>query len=125
MAMLEFNGVAVKDPSSLTWSIADESSEESGRSTNDGKMNKDVITQKRKLELSWSNLTANEASTILKAVNYTNVGAIFPVRYPDTMSNTYETRRFYVGDRTAPMKSWTDLYNGKVYSTLSFGLIEE
>ncbi len=123
MAMLEFNGVAVKDPSALSWGISDASSEESGRSTNDGKAHKDVIAQKRKLELSWSNPTKDEVSAILTAVNYTTVGAFFKVKYPDAMSGKFETRTFYVGDRTAPMKTWT--VNQKIYSTLSFSIIEQ
>lgn len=123
MSMLKIEGKSIKDPSSLSWSIADESSEESGRSTNNGKMHKDVIAQKRKLELSWMNPTKEETSAILTAVNYTTVGAMFKVTYPDAMSGNNETRTFYVGDRSAPMKSWT--INKKIYSTLSFNLIEQ
>ncbi len=123
MAMLEINGVAVKDPSSLLWGITDVSSEESGRNTNNGKANKDVIAQKRKLDLSWSNPTKDEVSAILTAVNYTTVGAFFSVKYPDAMTGTNQTKTFYVGDRSAPMKTWT--INNKTYSSLSFNIVEQ
>jgi len=123
MALLKINGTAIKDPSSHSWGISDESSEESGRSTNDGKMNKDVVAQKIKLSLSWNNPTGEEASSILKAVNYTTVGSMFSVTYLDTMENAYLTKTFYVGDRSAPMK-YSNI-RGTVYSTLSFDIIEQ
>lgn len=123
MAILEINGVAVKDPSALNWGISDVSSDESGRSTNDGKAQKDVLAQKRKLEISWSQPTKQEVSTILTAVNYTTVGSFFSVKYPDAMSGNNETRVFYVGDRTAPMRTWT--FNNKAYTSLSFSIIEQ
>lgn len=123
MAMLKIENTAIKDPSSFSWSISDESSEESGRSTNNGKMHKDVVAQKRKLELSWMNPTKEEVSAILTAIDYSTVGAMFKVTYPDSMSGKNETRTFYVGDRSAPMKSWT--INKKIYSSLSFNLIEQ
>ena len=122
MAMIEIEGSAIKDPSSFSWSISDLSSDESGRSTNNGLMSKDVLAQKRKLEMAWNNPTKEEISSILTAVNYTTVGAFFSVKYPDAMSGVNETRTFYVGDRTAPMKQWT--VGNKVYSTLSFNIIE-
>lgn len=121
--MWKVNGSTIKTPSSFSWGISDESSEESGRSTNNGKMNKDVIAQKRKLELSWNNPNKEEVSTILTAVNYTTVGSFFQFTYPDAMSGNDETRTFYVGDRTAPMKMWT--VNQKIYSSLSFNIIEQ
>lgn len=44
------------------------------------------------------------------------------VTYPDAMSGTDETREFYVGDRSAPMKMWT--VKKKIYSQISFDIIE-
>ena len=41
------------------------------------------------------------------------------------MDNEMQTRRYYVGDRTAPFKQWRDGIDGKLYSKLSFTLIEE
>lgn len=118
----KINGVTIKTPSSHTWGIEDLSSEESGRSTNDGLASKDVIAQKRKLEWSWLNPSKEEVAAILTAVNYTTVGAFFKVTYPDAMSGVDETREFYVGPRTAPMKIWT--IGNKRYSSLSFNVIE-
>jgi hypothetical protein len=119
MLMLKINGTDIKTPSSFAWGLQDLSSDDSGR-TLDGIMHKDRIAQKRRLDCSWDNPTKDEASTILKAVN----GTIFmQVTYPDTMSGNYETRTFYVGDRSAPMKTW--MIGNKRYSSLSFSFIEK
>lgn len=117
--MLKIDGVAVKSPSVFSWGLADLSSEESGRSTNDGKMTKDIIATKRNLSCTWNNLTQKEASEILQLVSKK---VYFNVTYPDALSGQNETREFYVGDRSAPIKLWT--VNKKIYSTLSFNLIE-
>ena len=119
MAMLKINGVAIKSPSAFTWDFFDQSSEESGRSTNDGYMNKDIVSSKRKLSCVWNNPSKEEVSHILQLVTgkpYMNV------TYPDSRSGKTETREFTVGDRSTPMKIWT--INNKRYSTLSFNFIE-
>lgn len=119
MAMLKIDGVAVKSPSAFSWGFADLSSEESGRSTNNGKMTKDIIASKRTLQCTWNNPTKDEVSTILGLV----CGKSYmKVTYPDALSGVNETREFYVGDRSAPMKSWA--IGKKIYSTLSFNFIE-
>ena len=117
--MLKIDGVAVKSPSVFQWDISDLSSEESGRSTNDAKMNKDIIAIKRKLSCSWSNPSKEEAKIILQAVTGK---PYMMVTYPDTLSGLDETREFTVGDRSTPMQIWT--LNNKRYSTLSFNFIE-
>lgn len=123
MSMLKINGTAIPDPSSHSWGISDESSEESGRNVNNGSATKDVIAQKIKLSLSWSNPSAEDVSTILKSVNYTTVGSMFSVTYHDAMENAFLTKTFYVGDRTAPMKSFK--IGNIIYSSLSFDIIEQ
>jgi hypothetical protein len=122
MALLKIDGVDIKDPSSMNWGISDLSSDESGRSANDGKMTKDVVAQKIKLDLAWNNPTASEVSAILKSVSYKTKGSYFNVTYHDAEENAMLTKEFYVGDRSAPMKYKN--VNGTVYSTLSFNIIE-
>jgi hypothetical protein len=117
--MIKINGTTIKTPSSFQWSLQDLSSEDSGR-TLDGVAHKDIIAQKRKLDCGWSGLTSEETSTILQTVN---TSAIFKVTYPDAMSGTNETRKFYVGDRSAPVMMWTA--DKKIYSSLSFNFIEQ
>lgn len=119
MAMLKIDGVAVKSPSVFEWDIADLSSEESGRSTNDGKMNKDIIAIKRKLSCVWNNPSKEDVRDILQLVTGK---PYMMVTYPDALSGREETREFTVGDRKAPMQIWT--IGNKRYSTLSFNFIE-
>ena len=117
MSMIYVNGVAIKTPSSFSWGLQDISDAASGR-TQDALMHKDRVAQKRKIQLSWSNPTKDETSTILQAFDpeYVNV------TYLDAKSGLDETRTFYVGDRSAPMKIWT--VNNKRYSQISFDIIE-
>ena len=119
MSMLKIDGVAVKDPSVMTWGVSDLSSDESGRNTNDGRMTKDIIALKRTLNCTWHELTRSEISQILKLVSgkpYVNV------TYHDAENNREETREFYVGDRTAPVQIW--IVRQKRYASLSFNFIE-
>ena len=81
-------------------------------------MHKNRIAQKRQLKLSWSGTDTARTAKILQMVNPEYIR----VTYPDAMSGTDETRTFYVGDRSAPIKIWT--INNKRYETLSFDLIE-
>lgn len=117
MAMLLVDGVQIKTPSVMEWGIQDISGGDSGR-TQDAVMHKNRISQKRKLSLSWNNPTKEETSAILKSFNTEYVD----VSYPDAMSGVEETRTFYVGDRSAPVKIWT--VNQKRYSAISFELME-
>lgn len=117
--MLKINGTKIKTPSSFAWGLQDLSSEDAGR-TLDGVMHKDIVAQKRKLDCSWSGLTSEEASTLLQAVN----SSIFlDITYPDALSGREETRKFYTGDKSAPVHMWTS--GQKTYSSVSFNFIEK
>lgn len=116
--MIKFDGVLMKSPSDFTWGLQDVSAADSGR-TDDAKMHKNRVAQKRKLSLSWNGPTPQEASTILKAANPEYI----EVTYPDPMSGEDETRTFYTGDKTAPFKVWS--VSNKRYSLLSFDFIEQ
>lgn len=116
--MLKINGTDVKSPSAFTWGLSDVSSENAGR-TQDALMHKDRIAQKRKLECSWNNLSKEDAAVLLQVVNQ---DIYLQVTYYDAMSGKDETRTFYVGDRSAPVKMWN--VNGKIYSSIAFNFIE-
>lgn len=116
---MKINGVTIKTPSYLGWGIADLSSEESAR-TLDGKSHKDIIAQKVRLECRWSNPNAQETSALLKAVvpyAYVNVTYLCPI------DNTNKTKRFYTGDKTAPVKSYA--FGEAMYSEVAFNFVEE
>lgn len=117
MAMIWVDGAEVKTPSAFSWGLEDILDSASGR-TQDAVMHNNRVAQKRKLSVSWSAPTPEETSAILKAFNpeYVNV------RYPDALSGEYETRTFYVGDKSSPLKIWT--IGNKRYESISFDLTE-
>jgi len=115
--ILQINGVWIPDPSALQWGLQSVSDQNAGRTT-DGKMHVNLITRKRKLELQWNGVDFATASEILRAVN----PETFNVTYLDALTNTRLTKEFYVGDRTAPVYSYTDGY--RWYSNVSFNIIE-
>ena len=102
MAMMLVDGVALPTPSTFEWGMIDVSAGDSGR-TQDAQMHKNRIAQKRQLKLSWSGTDTARTARILQMVNPEYIR----VTYPDAMSGTDETRTFYVGDRSAPIKIWT------------------
>lgn len=93
------DGVELPTPSSFEWGMIDVSASDSGR-TQDAQMHKNRIAQKRQLKLSWSGTDTARTARILQMVNPEYIR----VTYPDAMSGTDETRTFYVGDRSAPIK---------------------
>lgn len=123
MTMLWINGQAISpDPSSMEWGLQDISASDAGRVQDAGNtMYKMRTSQKVKLNLTWTMPTAAQASAILQAVN----PEYFTATYFDPMANAFQTKTFYVGDRSAPMK-WYNLggIQGTRYSTLSFDIIE-
>lgn len=112
------------EPDAISWGIQDISASDAGR-VQDGtnKMYKNRTSQKRKLQLSWTNISLAKASAILQMFNPEYVY----VRYMDVYANGMQTRQFYVGDRTAPFRQIT-LNNSDgtktVVSSLSFDIIE-
>lgn len=103
------NGVPITSPTACTWQLSDLSSSESGRSTRDGSMSKDIIAQKRTLNFTWNFLRWAESS---KLANFCkNKGAVVMLTYPDVMTGTYTTGRFYTGDMSAEyrIKSVNDI----------------
>lgn len=115
--ILKINGTFIPDPSSLQWGLQTVSDPNAGR-TMDGKMHVNKVTEKRKLELQWSGVDYATTAEILQAVHHET----FQVNYLDAMTNTRQTRTFYVGDRTAPVYSYHEGYQW--YTNVTFNLIE-
>lgn len=116
--IVSVDGMVVRPPSTYQWSLQDVSEPDAGR-TEDAVMHKLRITQKVKLQLSWNNLTTEQASSILTAFNPEYI----EVEYLDPMVGGYVTKTFYVGDRSVPLYNNT-LYGG-VWSNISFNIIEQ
>ena len=98
MSVFKVNNEELPPPVSASWSIADLSSAESGRSTRNGAMSKDIIAQKRTLTFTWGILTIAEASRVAQLCK--NKGAAVYLTYPDILTAKTVTGRFYTGDLT-------------------------
>lgn len=117
---LIINGVEVKPPQSFSVGLQTIDSDTSGRNAN-GKMIRDIIARKVKLECKWGPLNDAESSTILNAVR----GDFFSINYPDPEMGGQAIKRFYVGDRTAPAYSWNDKFKSAKWEGLSMNFVEE
>ena len=116
-SMLMVDGVKIKTPSVFQWSINEVSAPSAGRAT-DGKMYKERVTRKRKINLQWNGTTPAETKAILSAFQK----EYFKVQYWDALAGRIQVRTFYSGDQTAPIKQWT--VNNKIYEQVSFDIIE-
>ena len=82
-------------------------------------MHKETVGKKRKLQVTWKAKTTDVTAQILAAVT---AAEYFPVKYFDMLDNQYETRTFYVGDRSAGVKKWW--VGDHLIDTIAFDLIE-
>ena len=118
-AMITVDNVELKCPSAYTWGLQDVSSPDAGR-TQDAVMHKERVAQKVKLELEWSGLTWAETAVIMTAFNPEYI----EVKYPDMLSGQMETKTFYTGDKSAPVKQWFNNDGEKIIDKISFNIIE-
>ena len=119
MSYIRINGATVKAPKSYKFSIMDLDGKT--ERTASGKMKRDRIATKRKLELEWGHLSDAEVSAILQAVT----PVFFSVTYPDALTGNQQTRTFYVGDRTSPAYSWVPSLNKAKWEGLSMNFVEQ
>lgn len=116
--MLWVDGRAVKTPSTFAWGLQDVSGSQAGRVELNDLMYKNRTSQKRKLSLGWNNPNVAETAAILQAFNPEYIS----IRYPDALSGTYQTREFYVGDRSTSLRSW--MPGRERYTSVTFDVIE-
>lgn len=119
MSYLSINGVTIKAPKSFTFGVMDLDGETAR--TASGRMKRDRIATKRKLELEWGHLSDSEISAILSAVS----PVFFQVTYPDALTGSQQTKAFYVGDRTAPAYNWVPSMGKSKWEGLSMSFIEQ
>ncbi|ODJ54791.1 DUF6711 family protein [Brochothrix thermosphacta] len=113
-------GAVVKTPKSFVVGLQDIDNDSSGRNAN-GKMVRDVIAKKVKLDIEWGPLSDSEASAILSRIN----GSFFSVNYPDPLAGGQVTKTFYAGDRTIPSYSWNDKYKSMKWEGVTVNFIEQ
>jgi hypothetical protein len=115
MALITINGVVVPTPTEFSVSVYDISKAE--RNAN-GNMIIERITTKKKLSISYTYLTASQASIVFNAIAPTT----YDVTYIDPVDNVTRTSKFYCGDRTIGMIDYQN--NVPRYKDLGFDLIE-
>lgn len=111
------NLVDMPNPSKMDWGYQDVSQGDSGRDDT-GYMYKGKVTEKIKLQLAWSAVSPAKASIILQAFK----PEYFYIRYFDPELNNYRIMEAYTGDKSAPVKIWSD--DQQIYESLSFDVIE-
>lgn len=111
MAVLKVNGADIPTPSAMKVNIFDVSAT-ADRSAS-GKLMVDRVATKRKLEMTWARLTAQQLSTLLGAVGEK---VFFTAEYPDPQSGGRRSMVCYSGDRAvgilrmeAGEPIWTDV----------------
>ena len=118
MAVLKINGKEMPCPSTMTWDIQ-AFDLDSGRGI-DGTMQRTVVCQKEKLNLTWraGALSMAEVSMLLNEV----MQPFIQVTYFSPLANAIVTREMYVGDRSTNFYSIID---GKpVIDNISFNLVQ-
>lgn len=97
MNILTIKEIAVTAPAKLSVGISDQdvNSDTDANAT----LHRNRVAIKRKLSCEWGDLSWNEISTILNASS----DVFFPIKYPDPKTGNFETKTFYVGDRTSPV----------------------
>lgn len=104
-------------PVEVSWTISTLDSDATGRNQA-GRMFRDVVADKRKVQVKWGALTASECSTILNMID----DPTFDIRFPDAHDGALREMTCYVGDRTTPAYR---LYDGAwCWTGLSVSFIE-
>lgn len=111
MAVLKVNGVAVPAPSAMKINIFDVSA--SADRSASGRVVIDRVGTKRKLELRWAHLAAEQLAGLLSAVGES---VFFTAEYPDPQTGGPRSMTCYCGDRAtgvlrleAGTPVWTDV----------------
>ena len=120
MAILQINKIDIADPKTLQWDLYDLDGEDGSGRTQDGLMHRDRVAVKRKLICTWSPMTNEEISVLLKAMD----SIFFTMRYPDAHDGAYREGTFYVGDRSTPLYMWNAEKKKYLWEGLSANFIE-
>lgn len=93
-----WNGYTLKTPSEYSWSFSDLSSEETGRSLT-GTAYKDIISQKRSLDVTWWSLfDSGSGMTTVLFMSWVKSQVFGTLSFPSPDSAANTTGTFYTGD---------------------------
>lgn len=108
---------ALPVPSVYVAKVIDVSAPDAGR-TEDGATNKMRMGQSIRLDIEWAYPTRSEVERIMSAFN----SEYIRVEYLDPReADSYLVKRFYVGDRNAPL--WNSTHGR--WERLTFGIIQQ
>lgn len=116
---MKIKSTTVVTPSSMNVIISDIDSDKTTRNAK-GKLLRDRIAVKRKLECEWNGLTQAQAKTILSNCQ----DEFFSITYFDALEAKEVTKTFYAGDRTADIYTLNNLPSQIRYRTLRIAFIE-
>lgn len=119
-ASLSINGNVVKTPKTFKVNYQTIDADSSGRNA-DGRMVRDIIAEKVKLEIEWGPLDDVTGRTLLNAID----NSFFSVTYPDAKTGSQVTKTFYSGDRSLPAYSWNDSFSKIKWESFSTNFIEQ
>ena len=116
---LAINGTEISPPQDFAVTLHTMDADSSGRNAN-GRMVRDIIAQKVKLECTWGALNPTQAQTILRLIR----SPFFTISYIDPEGGAMTTKTFYAGDRSAPSYSWNPRFRRMAWEGLRVNFIE-
>lgn len=96
-SIIQFNGEDIASPLPFPVLISDQ--DQNSDADSNGTLHRNRVCVKRKISLEWGPLAWGDISKILTLTE----DIYFNCRYPDPKTMKFETKQFYVGDRTAPI----------------------
>lgn len=105
-------------PKEISYTLSTLDSSSSGRNQR-GVMFRDVVADKRKIQVKWGALDNEQCAALLQLVD----DATFDLRFPDAHTGQMETMTCYVGDRQSPIMIMTS-DNVWRWQGVSFSFIE-
>lgn len=104
-------------PATFQVTILDLDDGDSSVRTSDGTLNRERITVKRQIDMTWNALPMDKISALLQSMD----GVFFDFTYPDPMIGSYTTKKMYVGNRpsTIPFEKDGELWWNGLKITLT------
>lgn len=106
-------------PASIQWEISTTDALTSGRSPSDI-MFRDVIDDKRKLQVSWPPMSDAEISAVLQKLD----DPFFFLEFPDAHDGTRREMECYVGNRPAPLYAYDENSGEWKWGSMQVSFIE-
>lgn len=117
--MFKVNNVTMPEPSEISVSINDLDVDSTRNAKGD--LIRDRVAVKRKYEIAYKSLSADDLSKILNAMK----DEFFDATLIDPMENKAVTRKYYVGDRSIGVYSYNSKYKKCMYKDVKFSIVQK